>query len=101
MARPLRAHPCSLPHTSDRSDRRSRDPRSRARARAARSHRSPIRYLGGSPMASTHEILGRQEVDDLEAILAVTNTCVGEFEPVVQSNGDFIFTWDYDRSRPA
>src|SRR4051812_10509669 len=101
MARPRRAHPCSLTHTSDRSDRRSRDPRPRARARAARSHRSPIRYLGGSPMASTHEILGRQEVDDLEAILAVTNTDVDEVEHLVQSNGDAIFTWDYDRSRPA
>src|SRR5437879_1811095 len=101
MARPRRAHPRSLTHTSDRSDRRSRDPRPRARARAARSHRSPIRYLGGSPMASTHEILGRQEVDDLEAFLAVTNTDVDEVEHLVQSNGDAIFTWDYDRSRPA
>jgi len=52
-------------------------------------------------MASTHEILGRQEVDDLEAILAVTNTDVDEVEHLVQSNGDAIFTWDYDRSRPA
>src|SRR5438105_2122893 len=101
MARPCRAPPRSLTHTSDRSDRRSRDPRPGARARAARSHRSPIRYLGGSPMASTHEILGRQEVDDLEAILAVTNTDVDEVEHLVQSNGDAIFTWDYDRSRPA
>src|SRR5947209_17607423 len=101
MACTRRAHPRSLTHTSDPSDRRSRDPRPRARARAARSHRSEIRYLGGSPMASTHEILGRQEVDDLEAILAVTNTDVDEVEHLVQSNGDAIFTWDYDRSRPA
>src|SRR2546423_218349 len=101
MARPRCAHPRSLTHTSDRSDRQGRDPRPRARARAAWSHRSPFRYLGGSPMASTHEILGRQEVDDLEAILAVTNTDVDEVEHLVQSNGDAIFTWDYDRSRPA
>src|SRR4030088_1112351 len=52
-------------------------------------------------MATNHEILGRQEVDDLEAILAVTNTDVDEVEHLVQSNGDAIFTWDYDRSRPA
>src|SRR5690242_7439228 len=52
-------------------------------------------------MASTHEILGRHEVDDLEAILAVTNTDVDEVEHLVQSNGDAIFTWVYDRSRPA
>src|SRR5215216_5883862 len=52
-------------------------------------------------MASTHEILGRDEVDDLEAILAVTNTDVDEVQHLVKSNGDAIFTWDYDRSRPA
>src|SRR5215208_5863342 len=52
-------------------------------------------------MASTNEILGRDEVDDLEAILAVTNTDVNEVEHLVKSNGDAIFTWDYDRSRPA
>jgi hypothetical protein len=52
-------------------------------------------------MASTHEILGRDEVDDLEAILAITNTDVDEVQHLVQSNGDAIFTWDYDRSRPA
>src|SRR4249919_4036280 len=52
-------------------------------------------------MAGTNEILGRDEVDDLEAILAVTNTDVNEVEHLVKSNGDAIFTWDYDRSRPA
>src|SRR5690349_21492380 len=52
-------------------------------------------------MATNHEILGRHEVDDLEAILAVTNTDVNEVEHLVKSNGDAIFTWDYDRSRPA
>src|SRR5260370_14806756 len=52
-------------------------------------------------MASTHEILGRDEVDDLEAILAVTNSDVDEVEHLVKSSGDAILTWDYDRSRPA
>ena len=52
-------------------------------------------------MASTHEILGRDDVNDLEAILAVTNTDVDEVEHAVKSNADAIFTWDYDRSRPA
>src|SRR4030081_1732120 len=52
-------------------------------------------------MATNHEILGRNEVDDLEAILAITNSDVDEVQHLVQSNGDAIFTWDYDRSRPA
>src|SRR6266545_6010571 len=52
-------------------------------------------------MASTHEILGRDEVDDLEAILAVTNTDVNEIAHSVASHGDAIFTWDYERSRAA
>jgi hypothetical protein len=46
------------------------------------------------------EILGRDSVDDLDAILAVTNTEVDEAVHVVKDNADAIFTWDYERSRP-
>ena len=46
------------------------------------------------------EILGRESVDDLDAILAVTNTEVDEAVHVVKDNADAIFTWDYERSRP-
>ena len=50
---------------------------------------------------SDAEILGRDDVDDLDAILAITNTDVDEAVHVVQDNADTIFTWDYERSRPA
>ena len=53
-------------------------------------------------MATNEEILGRDEVNDLEAILAVTNQDVGELVHAVKDNADAIFTWDYEKGqRPA
>jgi hypothetical protein len=53
-------------------------------------------------MATDHEILGRASVDDLEAILAVSNQDVDEAIHAVQDNADSIFTWDYEKgARPA
>jgi rubrerythrin len=53
-------------------------------------------------MASTNfEMIDRHDVNDLEAILAVTNHDVDAIAHTVASNGDAIFTWDYERSRPA
>jgi len=53
-------------------------------------------------MASTnYEMIDRHDVNDLEAILAVTNHDVDAIAHTVASNGDAIFTWDYERSRPA
>jgi hypothetical protein len=52
-------------------------------------------------MSSTEEILGREEMNDIEAILSVTNTDLDEVEHVVQNNADSIFTWDYSLARPA
>ena len=49
---------------------------------------------------SNQEILGRDELDDIEAILAVTNTDVDEIEHIVKDNADALFTWDYSLSRP-
>ncbi|WCO68710.1 ferritin-like domain-containing protein [Iamia majanohamensis] len=47
------------------------------------------------------EILGRDSVDDLEAILSVSNTEVDEAIHVVEDNADAIFTWDYEKgARP-
>ncbi len=47
------------------------------------------------------EILGRGSVDDLEAILSVSNTEVDEAIHVVEDNADAIFTWDYEKgARP-
>ena len=48
---------------------------------------------------STKDIIGREDVNDLEAILELTNSDVDEVVHVVQDNADAIFTWDYERSR--
>ncbi|HEX2849032.1 MAG TPA: ferritin-like domain-containing protein [Acidimicrobiales bacterium] len=50
---------------------------------------------------SYQEILGRDNVNDLDAILAITNTDSAEIIHAVTDNADAIFTWDYDRSRPS
>src|SRR5687768_6747399 len=47
-----------------------------------------------------NEILGRDGLNDLDAILAITNTDVDEVVHAVKDNADAIFTWDYERSRP-
>ncbi|MDZ7676893.1 MAG: ferritin-like domain-containing protein [Acidimicrobiales bacterium] len=47
------------------------------------------------------DILGREDVDDLDAILAMTNSEVDEVIHTVQDNADALFTWDYERTRPA
>ncbi|HEX5614498.1 MAG TPA: ferritin-like domain-containing protein [Acidimicrobiia bacterium] len=52
-------------------------------------------------MSDYKELLGREDVNDLEAILAVTNRDTDAIVHAVSSNPDAIFTWDYDRSRPA
>jgi hypothetical protein len=49
---------------------------------------------------SYNEILGRDGLNDLDAILAITNTDVDEVVHAVKDNADAIFTWDYERSRP-
>ena len=50
-------------------------------------------------MSSTEELIGRANVDDIEAILAVTNTDVDEVAHAVHADADAIFTWDYEQSR--
>ena len=51
--------------------------------------------------ADNESLIGRAELDDLEAILAVSNTDPHEVEHAVKDNADAIFTWDYSLSRPA
>jgi hypothetical protein len=46
-------------------------------------------------------IIGRDDLNDIEAILAVSNTDVDEVSHVVANNADTIFTWDYSLARPA
>src|SRR3954463_10647288 len=49
-------------------------------------------------MASTnHELIGRDEINDLEAILSITNSDVDAAVHTVRSNYDTIFTWDYEK----
>jgi hypothetical protein len=50
---------------------------------------------------TNESILGRTDLDDLEAILAVSNTDPDEVEHAVKDNADAIFTWDYSLTRPA
>ena len=52
-------------------------------------------------MPSNLEMIGREDVNDLEAILSITNRDVDAVVHAVSSNPDAIFTWDYERSRPA
>jgi hypothetical protein len=53
-------------------------------------------------MTSTEDIIGRKDVNDLDAILAVTNTNTDELIHSVKDNADAIFTWDYEKgARPA
>ena len=53
-------------------------------------------------MATNEDMIGRSNVDDMEAILAIANTDVDEAIHVVADNADAIFTWDYEKgARPA
>ena len=53
-------------------------------------------------MASNEEMIGRTEINDLEAILAVSTIDRGEMVSAVADNADAIFTWDYEKgARPA
>jgi hypothetical protein len=46
-------------------------------------------------------IIGRAEINDIDAILSIPGTDPNEIEHVVKDNADAIFTWDYSLSRPA
>jgi hypothetical protein len=50
--------------------------------------------------ASNEEIIGRSEINDIEAILSVCNTDPNEVQHKVKGGGDTIFTWDYSLARP-
>jgi hypothetical protein len=46
-------------------------------------------------------IIGRDELDDVDSILAITNTDADEVAHAVRAEADAIFTWDYEQSRKA
>src|ERR671912_1668096 len=53
-------------------------------------------------MTTNEDLIGRSALDDLEAILSVSNTDVDEVVHTVADKADAIFTWDYERgARPA
>jgi len=47
------------------------------------------------------EILGRADLNDVEAILAIPTGDPNEIEHIVKDNADAIFTWDYSLARPG
>ena len=52
-------------------------------------------------MTTNQDMIGREDINDLQAILAVTNTEVDAVSHTVGANFDSLFSWDYERSRPA
>ena len=52
-------------------------------------------------MTTNFDMIGRDDVDDLEAILSISNSDVDEIVHTVRAEADALFTWDYERSRPA
>ncbi|GIU83885.1 MAG: hypothetical protein KatS3mg008_0660 [Acidimicrobiales bacterium] len=53
-------------------------------------------------MSTNEKLIGRADIDDVEAILAITNTDVDELVHLVKNNADAIFTWDYEKgARPG
>src|SRR3954452_10110572 len=53
-------------------------------------------------MSTNEELIGRADVNDLEAILAISNKDIHETIHAVKDNAEAIFTWDYEKGkRPA
>jgi hypothetical protein len=50
--------------------------------------------------SSNDEIIGRDDINNIEAILSITNTDVDEVTHIVEDKADAIFTWDYTLARP-
>ena len=69
----------------------------------ARPPPAPPDLIPRSPTMSSNEaLIGRSDVNDIEAILSVSNTDVDELVHTVSDNADAIFTWDYEKgARPA
>jgi len=53
-------------------------------------------------MTDIENIIGREDLDDLEAILSVSNSDMQSTISIVEDNSDAIFTWNYEKGeRPA
>jgi hypothetical protein len=55
--------------------------------------------IAETQMRATQDIIGRSEVDDLEAIMSVVNTDWDSVTHSVHSNYDTVFTWDYEKGQ--
>lgn len=49
---------------------------------------------------SNEVLIGREDINDVDAIIAISNRDVHEAIHTVKANGEAIFTWDYERCRP-
>ena len=54
-----------------------------------------------STFSTNADIIGRADINDIDAILSIPGTDPNEIEHIVKDNADAIFTWDYSLSRPA
>jgi len=52
-------------------------------------------------MTTNETMIGRSDINDIDAILAISNAEVDAVVHAVRSNSDAIFTWDYERTRQA
>jgi hypothetical protein len=52
-------------------------------------------------MSDFTDLIGREDINDLEAILSIVNRETDAVIHAVSSDPDAIFTWDYERTRPA
>jgi hypothetical protein len=53
-------------------------------------------------VTTNEELIGRADINDLEAILAISNKDINETIHAVKDNAEAIFTWDYEKGkRPA
>jgi len=53
-------------------------------------------------VTTNEELIGRADINDLEAILSISNKDVNEVIHAVKDNAEAIFTWDYEKGkRPA
>ncbi len=50
---------------------------------------------------SNEDIIGRADINDIDAILSVPTVDPNEIVHIVKNNADTIFTWDYSLSRPG
>ncbi len=58
--------------------------------------------MSSTEATSTEDLIGRSDLNDIEAILSVSNTDVDELVHTVADNAEAIFTWDYEKgARPA